>query len=119
MCRGWVKGKYVPPGSGLAFLSRLVFPRPNLGTSLQLPISPQRLYADRPTLCWDDDIVHATWRHVGNMNKARVAEAARGIIQVNSPFLAKHKNGEKAIILNPLCGSDEECWSRSFDLRLV
>ena len=29
-----------------------------------------------------DDIVHASWRHEGeNMNKARVAEAARGVIQ--------------------------------------
>jgi len=25
-----------------------------------------------------EDIVHATWKYVGNMNKARLAEAGRG-----------------------------------------
>ena len=58
-------------------------------------MTPQRLHAERRCrFCayhWviapietrtiyetDDDIVHASWRHEGKQNKARVAEAARG-----------------------------------------
>ena len=38
-----------------------------------------------PVAKQDEGIVHALWKHKGNMNKARVAEAARGTIQMKCP----------------------------------
>ena len=46
----------------------------------------------------DDDIVHALWRHRDkHMNKARVAEAARGLIQFENCLTLRVRQRESIL----------------------